>query len=194
MNPQEVKGASVTIASATRWAQSVKFWPAHSEPEPCPHDHMAIDAMNCRVDSELAERLLFLGQSSTPTAVTIHPREGEVMEGFFLVEGIVFEADDKVGVVHLFLTKTDEEVTEVDIMFSLSERMEEAMEAHGDYHCGGLRMTHTESLVVLMREVGEVAESIRIGNQDHGPVNTKEHLKDELLDVAAAALLWAGSL
>lgn len=66
----------------------------------------------------------------------------------------------------------------------------------GQWYIGGPRLSNAEKLAVLTEEVGEVAEAI-VQSIDNGRFVRGKHadnLREELLQVAAAAVAWAESI
>ena len=65
------------------------------------------------------------------------------------------------------------------------------------YTCADTDVSDTEKLVILAREFGEVAESVNVSGDKREKLlslQTRSHLREELIQVAAVAVAWVESL
>lgn len=77
------------------------------------------------------------------------------------------------------------------VLDAVAAERERQEQKHRGSTCASKDVPHTRKFLVLMEEVGEVAQAINDGTLT---VKERAHLRAEIIQVAAVAVAWAESL
>jgi hypothetical protein len=129
-----------------------------------------------------------------PNTFIICGEDGNYCSDYCWQMGVAMSSNVRFGNVEKGIRK----VEVITALVNERERQEKLkLEGRFQFTCADSELSNSEKLIVLLREIGEVAHAVNISGDKRESLLQQQHLsllRTELIQVAAVAVAWAESI